>query len=184
MARSVKQETWLRTNPRAHLLLVLPAVLLVGVGAVIVWFSAEPWGQAVGVVLGFVGALLMVVGWLSSYQPRLAFGDDRLFVHLRSGIPIGVPIEVVECFFLGQAPSMLRPDSEEDTTSTVVVRLAEAAADWKHFEVNTRLGRWCDGYITIRGTFCEPLSVDLLSSLNKRLAAAHRNKREKAGRSQ
>ena len=37
---------------------------------------------------------------------------------------------------------------EELETSTIVVRLAEAAAEWRFREVKPALGAWCDGYIT------------------------------------
>jgi hypothetical protein len=148
-------------------------------GAVTMWFVAGSWGQGLGCLVAVFGFLLLFTAWSSSLQPRLAYGDEQLLVYLRAGKPRSIPIEVVECFFLGQAPSLLgRASSDVDEpTSTVVVRLAESAAAWKQFDVNARLGRWCDGYITIRGTWCEPITVDLLKSLNHRLAVVHRMQR-------
>jgi hypothetical protein len=35
------------------------------------------------------------------------------------------------------------------------------------------LGKWCGSYITIRGTWCERLSVELVQRLNVRLAEMH-----------
>jgi len=80
---------------------------------------------------------------------------------------------VVECFFLGQAASMLPGRGHQQTrVAAVVVRLAESAEDWKQRDVKPALGSWCDGYITIRGTWCEPLSVDVINRLNHLLADA------------
>lgn len=121
------------------------------------------------------------------FQPRLSYAKELLCVRLRPGHPpIQVPIEVVECFFLGQGPTLLprlfvdRGKVEE--TSTIVVRLAESAEAWKQFDVKPGLGLWCDGYITIRGTWCEPISNELLKRLNDNLIAAHREQRAKAQR--
>jgi hypothetical protein len=33
------------------------------------------------------------------------------------------------------------------------------------------MGSWCNHYVTIRGTWCEPLSVELAARLNARLAS-------------
>jgi hypothetical protein len=35
--------------------------------------------------------------------------------------------------------------------------------------VKPSLGTWCGGYVTIRGTWCEPLQPDLIRRLNRRL---------------
>ena len=123
--------------------------------------------------------LLVLLRMLTS--PRLALEDDKLLVFLRVGSPVRVPIEVVECFFLGQGPTLLpRPFSKTDAvdeTSAIIVRLAEAAEEWKHLEVKPALGLWCDGYITIRGTWCEPITPELLQRLNGKLIEAHRERR-------
>jgi hypothetical protein len=82
-----------------------------------------------------------------------------------------VPIELVECFLLGQGPTWLPGKKYAKTeTVTLVVRLAERAVEWSHRSTHPMLGTWCDGYITIRGTWCEPLSLDLVNRLNQRLA--------------
>jgi hypothetical protein len=102
-----------------------------------------------------------------------------LLVYLDPTRPTRVPIEIVECFFLGQGPSELpKLKGREPETQNVIVRLAEAASEWKHRDVRRALGHWCEGYITIRGSWCEPISPDLMKRLNRRLAevqAAARN---------
>ena len=58
------------------------------------------------------------------------------------------------------------------------IRIAERATDWAEVAVKPALGKWCGGYVTIYGTWCEPLSLELVKQLNARLAAAHDEQRE------
>ena len=51
---------------------------------------------------------------------------------------------------------------------------SDRAEAWHRQEVKPGLGKWCEGYITIRGTWCEPLSVGLVNRLNQRLAEVAR----------
>ena len=46
-----------------------------------------------------------------------------------------------------------------------------------HRDVKPALGHWCDAYITIYGTWCEPLTTEVFSRMNKRLAEVHREVR-------
>ena len=105
------------------------------------------------------------------YLPRLAYQDGQLLVFLTRGSPLRVPVDVVECFFLGQTEENQSPGHEKRRaqTATVVVRLAEAAKEWHRFDVKAALGSWQNGYIIIRGTWCEPLSMDRVNALNTRL---------------
>jgi hypothetical protein len=176
--------TWLHTNRRALWLgiVVLAPALAIAVGCVTM--SSSEWLRwttaAVALFLAYAIGLCVYL----LLQPRLSYANERLYVRLRTGPPIQVPIDVVECFFLGQGPTLLpRPfgnrDKVEETT-TIVVRLAESAEQWKHVDVKPSLGLWCDGYITIRGTWCEPITNELLKRLNGNLVAAHRELRAKA----
>lgn len=114
-------------------------------------------------------------------QPRLAYDQRHLLVYVQTGPAYRVPIEVVEGFLLGQGPTLL-PGKRYDQSEarTIVVRLADAATDWADRESKPALGRWCGGYITLRGTWCEPLSVDLVNRLNQRLAEVNRSAGEKS----
>jgi hypothetical protein len=168
-------EVWLRTNVRALWLGVLLPGAAAGAGALMVLGlpGREPpaWMRLVGGVLAALGALLILALAVQLRRPRLAYADGRLLVWLRSGPPIRVPIECVECFLLGQAPSMLPGKRHRRTeAAALVIRIAESAADWQHVEVKPQLGSWCEGYITIRGTWCEPLGIPLVNRLNRRLA--------------
>jgi len=160
--------------------MILPALLL-SAGALMLILQ---WRGDVPVAVRVSGIVLVVVGLLGSIgiarevrRPRLAYKNGNVLAYLRSGHPIEIPVELVEGFLIGQAPSLLPGGYRERyETTTFILRLSESAPEWSHGEVKPALGRWCDGYITIRGTWCEPLSVDLARRLNQRLAevqAAH-----------
>jgi hypothetical protein len=178
------RQVWLRPNLRAlSISLILPALLLAaGLAMLLLIDGTGTWATLRLVGWGLV-ALAAVVAGLFIYvmrMPRLAYQNGYLLVYLRSMAPVRVPIDLVECFFLGQdAGFVSSPGGKEMETSTIVVRLAESAAEWRHVEVNPSLGRWCDGYITIRGTWCEPISGPLMKELNARLVEAHRSQRLK-----
>jgi hypothetical protein len=168
-------EIWLRTNVRAVLFgTLLP--LVVGLAGLVFSLGVpgrEPatWMRALGIGLIVVAGITIVLLLLQLRQPRLAYCDGRLLVWLRSGAPIRVPIGAVECFWLGHAASLLPGKRNERTeTQTIVIRIADKAVEWRQQEVKPQLGAWCDGYITIRGTWCEPLNIDVVNRLNRRLA--------------
>lgn len=154
--------------------------LLAAVAIAVTWHDvAWLWWTSVLTLL-LCTYLIGLSAWLL-FRPRLAYRDGQLLVYLRMGGPIAVPIEVVECFFLGQGPALLPPTVDvagRAETATVVVRLAEAAQSWKQREVRPALGQWCEGYITIRGTWCEPINGALVKKLNERLVSAHREVRQ------
>jgi hypothetical protein len=172
-------ETWLRTNSRVVWFgMALPLALLVAGGLLVFGLPGrEPplVARVVGGALVAFGVLLAAALVAQWRRPRLALRNGQMLVALRSGAPIAVPIEVVECFWLGQAPSLLPGKRHQHTeAASLVIRLAESAQEWHHQEVKPQLGVWCEGYITIRGTLCEPLSIDLVNRLNARLAEVNR----------
>jgi hypothetical protein len=172
-------EIWLRTNARALLFaMVLPsAVGLIGL-MLLAGTSTDQvpaWLRGVGAVLVAISlATIATLAW-QLRKPRLAYRDGELFVWLRRGAPFRLPIDVVEGFLLGQAPSLLPGKRHRQTeTATLVVRIADRAETWHRQEVKPQLGQWCEGYITIRGTWCEPLNVGLVDRLNQRLTEVSR----------
>jgi hypothetical protein len=172
-------EIWLRTNVRAVLFgMALPlAIGLVGLILCVGLPGREPavWMRGVGVVIVALAAATIFALALQLRQPRLAYLDRHLLVWLRAGAPARVPIEVVECFWLGKSASLLPGKQHHRTeTATIVIRLSDKATEWRQQEVKSQLGEWCDGYITIRGTWCEPLSIGLVNRLNQRLAEVAR----------
>ncbi|HMC10707.1 MAG TPA: hypothetical protein VKH44_05435 [Pirellulaceae bacterium] len=123
--------------------------------------------------LWMIGELLYAI-----FRPRIAYEAGELLVFLEPARPTRVPIGIVEVFFLGQGPSELpKLKGREPETQNVVIRLAESAADWKHRDVRPSFGHWCEGYITIRGSWCEPITPELMRGLNHRLAEVQRERR-------
>ena len=175
-------EIWLKTNRRALALgLILPGLLLsIGVGLAVL--AEALWLRAAGGVVALVGLLGVALVARQIWQPRLAYDQRHLLVFLQAGPPHRVPIEVVEGFLMGQGPTLLPGKRYQHTeAATVVIRLADAAVDWADRPTKPALGRWCGGYITLRGTWCEPLSVDLVQRLNLRLSEVHRSAAESSG---
>jgi hypothetical protein len=183
-------EVWLRTNR----LPLIPGAVLFGMccivfsavaihDAICAWQGTGNWAAAT--FFGFGGLLTGLVCGTFIYWiqiPRLAYVQDRLLVYVLNSVdPIRVPIDIVECFFLGQGPSDLpKLAGREPETQNVIVRLAESAADWKHREVKPAFGHWCEGYITIRGAWCERITPQLMKRLNHRLAEIHRERKAAA----
>jgi hypothetical protein len=176
-------EIWLRSNRRVFLVgMTLAGLLAVGAGgaAAAAWrWQWGGWWIAAG-----IGLALAALFWLASLAwwmtvPRLAYEAGKLLVYLDRREPVCVPIDVVECFFLGQGASQLPPlAGREPETANVIVRIAESAHEWHHREVNPRLAHWCEGYITLAGAWCEPIDADRLLTLNRRLAEIHRQWKE------
>ena len=175
------RECWVGANRRAVLVaMALPAVL---VGTALLLLVIPPtliplWLRLVLALAAVAFGLVLLAQLYLLRQPRLAYEDQHLLVYLQSGKPFRVPIDAVECFFLGQGPTMLSPSESGEETSNIVVRLAESCDEWRHRETRRSLGHWCDGYITIRGTWCEPIDKELMSRLNQRLLEIHRQRKQ------
>jgi hypothetical protein len=157
--------------------LVLPALLLAAGLTLLLLPDGNwaPWRRGLGAAIAAVAMLAAVAIVLLARQPRLAYRPGELLVYLAPPRPIAVPIEIVEGFFLGAGPSFLPgPAKDQLQTANLVIRLADRAPDWAQREVRPELGAWCGGYITLRGTWCEPLTLDLVQRLNARLAEVTR----------
>ena len=165
-------EIWLHTNRRAIAFALLWPAIVLALG--VSWLL---WRALVGLAgwalvwpLSRAGLGCCFCGSCGGLASR---GGDELLFYLRTGSPLPVPLALVEGFLLGQGPSYLRtnkPDASQ--ASTVVVRLADRATEFSQRDVKPALGSWCNHYVTIRGTWCEPLSVPLVNELNHRLAEA------------
>ena len=180
-------ETWLRPNRRiVAFAAVLPGMALaLGVILIVVAQRGQQpgWLLALGAVLaGFSLISLAFLFWQAA-QARLACDGRHLLVSLGTVRPIAVPLDVVEGFLLGHGPSFL-PGKQYETAQVAnfIVRLAERASEWERVEINRQLGSWCGHYITIRGTWCQPLSVTLVNRLNARLAEVKQSLPREAAR--
>ncbi|HEY2883322.1 MAG TPA: hypothetical protein VGJ15_12830 [Pirellulales bacterium] len=167
-------EIWLRANRRVLLLGMILPFVLVAIGLIpslALGDRAEVWLRAVGWIACGIGLVLFVVIAAQLRSPRLAYADGNLLAYLRSGQPFRVPIESVECFFFGTSAGQIASPSGGDLpVRNLIIRIAEKAADWQSREFKPVLGRWADGYITIFGAWCEPLTFEVVQRLNANLA--------------
>ena len=164
-------EVWLTSNRRVIFMAMLPVGLL-GVLSLVTLgrdtasvFRVLATGCLIIVIVLLFGLLQQLV------RPRIAYRDGHVLFYLQARSPIAVPVQVVEAFFLGQGPAYL-PAAAPSKAETVnlVARLSQRATEWAHQDVKPALARWCDGYVTIRGTWCEPLTGELIRRLNRRLS--------------
>jgi hypothetical protein len=164
------QEVGLKTNRRAILFgFVLPLVI-VGIG---LWLT---FGAERGTAYAWPGALVSVFGALMLFallrqirRPRIAFRDGHVLFYLRSGQPIAVPVDIVESFFAGQSEAHLPGFANQPQSVNLIARLARRHTEWAEQTVKPALGKWSDSYVTIRGTWCEPLGAEVIRRLNRRL---------------
>jgi hypothetical protein len=177
-------EIWLRTNPRPFLAALIAPFILTAMGAVWLWWgmsnSVSLWFMAAGPIFILGGFLLASALVWRSTQPVLAQKSDRLLLFMEGAEPIAIPLDVVECFFTGQGDALLKDrQGKEREASAIIVRLAESAKEWHHRDVAPQYAHWCEGYITLRGTWCEPIGPDLLRQLNKRLVESQKAQKAK-----
>ncbi|MBA3484057.1 MAG: hypothetical protein H0T51_19810 [Pirellulales bacterium] len=163
-------EVWLHANRRVLLMALVPALGLALVGAALL--GAAEGGVVRGVAWAMVGVgAVLAIGLMGQLgRPRIAFRNGNVLFHLRSGAPVAVPVEAVEAFFLGQGPANLpNVGGKPAETVNLVARISQKAPQWAKVEVKPALGNWCEGYVTIRGTWCEPLDREVIRRLNRRL---------------
>jgi hypothetical protein len=166
------RETWLRPNRRALWFGSVPPTLIFLLGAWVTFAAERPvaqWRWWIGGGLMLVGITLVGAMISQMRRPRIAYGDGKVQFYLRSTAPIAIPVEFVEAFFLGQGPLALPGAPPEGVTVNLVARISQRAPEWSEQEVKPAFGRWSEGYVTIRGTWCEPLNGELIRRLNRRL---------------
>jgi len=183
-------EVWLAGNVR-------PAVGLAAVAAT-AGLAALAAGLAVGggwiawlawILAAVAGGLVLAACLLAraASRSRLACRPGVLVVRLSPWRADEVPLDVVECVFHGSQP--LTGPALEHThddggsaggpaptrrVGTLVIRLAERAAEWRSRATFPPWGSWDDGHVVVDGRWCEPLSPALARSIGERLAAAKR----------
>jgi hypothetical protein len=187
-------EVWLRGNMRPVLLAAGASVLSGGlILAALVVFQAPVWLVVTVSVLLAVGTATTVAVAVESARPRLARRGNQLLVRLAPWQLEAVPLEVLECFFLGSSPVGSHPatsacgesktSAEEDAApsdqptrrrGTLAIRLAERSVVYVQRSASLPWGGWARGTIVVDGLWCEPLSAALVRDLTSRLVAAKR----------
>lgn len=172
-------EIWLKSNRRVLLLALLPVAVLAVTGMVLLGQDTSQLFRWIAYGLLLLSAVL-AVGILQQWaRPRLAYRDGEMLFYLQARQPIAVPVEVVEAFFVGQTPVKLPgPDLGHTESVNLIARLSQKYPEWAQRDVKHALGSWCDGYVTIRGTWCEELDEQVVRRINKRLAEVSRARRE------
>lgn len=163
-------EVWLQPNRRVLYLAMIPTGLLVVIGGLLLAMVSASLLKVLSWVLIVLGVLLLVglVGQLR--RPRIAYANHKVLFFLRARQPVAVPVEHVEAFFLGQGPTNLPAGSgQKAETVNLVARISQKAPEWAEVEVKQALGNWKEGYATIRGTWCEQLTSEVIRRLNHRL---------------
>ncbi|MFN9369118.1 MAG: hypothetical protein ACK6CT_10210 [Planctomycetia bacterium] len=181
-------ETWLRGNLRpaavlaalsAALTLIAVAVALV-CGAPLILIGAL--GGAGGLAVVGAGLLAAAAG-----RPRLQLQGSALRVRLAPFAVHDVPLEVVECVFLGSRSLYGMDDTETNDgrrrVATLVLRIAERATGWRSRPTTRAWGTWEDGNVVCDGRWCEPLTAGVVREVAQRLLDAKRAAAAAAGTS-
>ena len=169
-------EVWLKGNVRHALGLAALAVAALAVGAGLVLVSGPPaWVAQIAAVagMGIVAAVSALV-WSAS-RPRLERRGTHLRLRLAPYAAYDVPLDEVECVFLGS-----QPIGAEDAAvhrlrvGTLVVRFAERATGCRERPTFVPWGTWQDGHAIVDGRWCEPLSLEVARGVSARLLEAKR----------
>lgn len=166
------RETWLNTNRRAIFLGCVPPLAAVVIGTWLMFGTSADGGHywrwlGTATLLAGLGITALLLNQLR--RPRVAFQSGQVLFYLRSGPPLAVPVEIVEAFFAGQGPAELPGLTKQPQAVNLIARLSQRHTEWARQTVKPALGNWCDGYVTIRGSWCEPLDGELIRKLNRRL---------------
>lgn len=176
---SPTSEVWLRGNVRPVLVVAAVGGLAAIALLATLFLTAAPptaWWLAIACCL----VIAAVIGTLAfaAAQPRLVHEGDAVTVRLAPGRVHAVPLAAIECFFMGssrlEAEEKYRDDAISHRVGTLVMRVAERAADWQARPTFVPWGTWSDGAIVFDGRWCAPLSVELARQLSGKLVAAKR----------
>ncbi len=166
-------ETWLKPNRRALAFGMVPPIVLAVLGGWMLCLEASGGRSAwFWIAMGMISIGIIACAMLvrQMMRPRIALGNGHVLFNLRRGQPIAVPVEIVEAFFLGQGPAALPAGlAGHEEAVNLVARLSQRHTEWSRQDVKPALGRWCDGYVTIRGTWCERLDGEVIRRINRRL---------------
>ena len=169
-------EVWLRGNVRPAVGLACLAVGVFASGLALMLACGPPawtmWlAAAVAITVAAIAALLV---WSAS-RPRLERRGTVLRLRLAPYAAHDVPLDAVECVFLGSQP-IGREDADVHRlrVGTLVVRFAERATECRERPTFGPWGNWHDGHAVVDGRWCEPLSLEVARGVSARLLEAKR----------
>jgi hypothetical protein len=173
---NMQHQVWLYGNRRPYWVALVVSEMVCVAGVLMLVFLHTFPMQCIAIGLLALSGLASALTVIKLAKPRLAYCDGVLRLYLRKGGPIEIPIEIVEGFLIGQSPAHLPgAESTPPDARNVVIRLAERATEWERCEVDANLAKWCGGYVTIYGMWCEPLSIATANRLNELLHLAHQS---------
>lgn len=194
--KTSSQDVWLRGNVRPVLVAAAATIVSGSLIMATVLAVAAPVWVIVGVsVFLAAGAATTIALAVESARPRLARRGDKVLIRLAPWQLEEVPLEVLECFFLGSSPVGKHPASSscggaEDAAAgeapphkerqptrrrgTLAIRLAERSREYAQRSASLPWGGWASGTIVVDGFWCEPLTPTLVRDLTGRLVAAKR----------
>ena len=179
-------EIWLRGNLRPVAWLAAVAAVIAGGCVVAAGLLASSLPSFLLVAAPACGTAAGIVGTLMSTaaRPRLERVGDLLRIRLSPTTVEEVPLDAVECFFQGSNPITRSGeptcgDHAAFRVNTLVMRLAERAADFSKRTTFTPWGTWDDGYVVFDGRWCEPLSPEFARQIGRRLVEAKRSLAER-----
>ena len=178
-AASEPNPVWLRGNVRPAVAIALMTAAASGlalVGLAVAGGSGASLRAALAAAAVLVLAALALVAVAS--RPRLERRGDAVRVRLAPLVAHDVPLDVVECVFLGSSPlgpdAAAVPDRPTRRVGTLVMRLAERAVEWRKRPTFPSWGTWEDGHIVFDGRWCEPLSLEAARRVSQLLLEAKR----------
>jgi hypothetical protein len=163
-------EIWIQSNRRAVLPWIPAAVISILFAGYLTYAMRDDghWRWLLVPIWALV--CLKLLSLYLARRPSLRFDGKHLCINVGLPHTAVVPIELVEGFMLGKGPAYLSgKDDYKTEATTLVVRLAERAPEWEKRPTDVRVAAWCGHYVTLRGTWTEPLSVDVVNRLNQRL---------------
>jgi hypothetical protein len=200
-AQAGGREIWLGGNARPVAAAVVAVAVLV---ACIAFLEGALGPGLPRVSLGLALVAMIALAGLASAAalPRIERRGSSLRVRLAPLASEDLPLEIVECFFFGLVPlgrsvepcsgsGSDQPDDPHEGAamerrkaagrdggggrrSTLIMRLAEGAREWRSRPSLAVWGIWRHGAIAFDGLWCGPLSPDVAADLTRRLVAARR----------
>jgi hypothetical protein len=177
-------DVWLRGNMRPVLgLAVVVAIIGALVTAAVCFAGGPTLGNWLLCVYWIAAAGLVAALAAAAMRPRLVHRVDSksenfLEVRLAPGAAHAVPLDAIECFFMGsqrlEPEDAVADDQPTHRVGTLVMRVAERAKEWQARPTFAAWGTWEDGAIVFDGRWCEPLSVELARRLSGKLVDAKR----------